>query len=204
MIKSLHEIKLSDIILLDATKSARTLMRLPLPVWFFKSKLELLAKQIFDLIGGQTMQSVTDEFDKLIEYRKLQVLEALFKAVEIELGLKPQINAWKLIIQKDYKDSPQLEEVLSEVRRITGIDIQSPDDLQTLTDHITHKVDKYREMFPEQEPEQKTVSLAKVIYSVFNYMGEAYNENMRLITFVEMKSMAEERAKQSKTKDNGE
>lgn len=205
MIKRLHEIRLRDIILLDATKSARSLMRIPLPVWFFRRKLEKLAKDIFELIGGQTIQSLTDEYEKLMSYRKLQVLEALYKAVQIELGLKPKINAWKLILQKDYKDSPQLEEVLSEVKRITGIDIQTPENLQELTDYIQHKVDKHQEIFKEQETAEPTADLSEVIYSVFNYMNEPHNENMRLIDFVTMKRVAERRAKQqSKQQDNGE
>lgn len=204
MVKHLHEIRLRDVILLDATKSADTLKKYWfIPIWLCRKELEKLAKQIFDAIGGQTVNAIEDDFDKLLSYRKIQLLEALYKAVQIEIGLKPRINAWRVILEKDYKESPQLETVLSEVKRFTDIDIQSPDDVITLRDYVQHAIDKHLEMFPAKAEEREVSSLSKVIYSVFNYMSEPYNENMRLITFVELKQIAEDRAKQSKTKEDG-
>ena len=203
MIKQIHEIRLKDIILLDATKSARSLMRFPLPIWLFKKKLNSLIKEIFSLIGGQTIDTCQDDFDKLLSYRRLMLLEALYKAVMIEIGLKPKIIAMKILLEREIADSPYLMEVLAEVKRLTGIDITTPEDLQVFTEYIQHKVDKHKEVFPDRSEEVEEVKLTKVIYSVFNYLGEPYNESMRLITFIELKSLAEERSKQSNTKDDG-
>jgi hypothetical protein len=201
MIKKLHEITLKDIILLDATKNARSLKRYWFtPLWLFHARLEKLTKEIFDSIGGKTIDNLQDEFDKLNSFRRLQKLEALCKAVKIEFELRPRINAWKIILEKDYKDSDQLKNVIEAVKEHTGIEIKEPKDLKEFYDYVEHKIAKYREMFPEEEM-QEGVKLTKVIYSVFNYMSEPYNESMRLITFVELKAMAEERIKQSR---NGE
>lgn len=206
MIKKLHEIRIKDVILLDATKSANVLKKYWfIPLWLCRKELETLAKQIFESIGGQTITSIQDEFDKLLQYRKLQIYEALYKAVQIELGLKPKINAFKIIIEKDYKDSPQLERVLSEVKNWTGIQIETPEDLTEFEDWIQNKIDKYAEMF--QQPDttgQKEVPLIEVFYSVFNYMGEPFNDEMLLIAFLGMRKMAEGRImKQSNTSEDG-
>jgi hypothetical protein len=195
------------VILLDATKSANVLKKYWfIPLWLCRKELESLAKQIFDAIGGQTVSSLQDEFDKLLQYRKLQIYDALYKAVQIELGLKPKINAFKIIIEKDYKDSPQLEIVLAEVKKWTGIQIETPEDLTSFENWIQHKIDKYAEMFPPPDTtDQKEVPLVEVFYSVFNYMSEPFNDDMLLIAFLGMRKMATDRIeKQSNNSEDGE
>lgn len=197
MLKSLHEILLKDIILLDATKRADSLKRYKfIPLWLCRKELDDLVKQVFDLIGGQSVDDLQNDFDKLLSYQKIKRLETLLTAVDIETGLKARINAWKIILEKDYKDSEQLEKVLEQVKIHTGIEIKTPEDLKEFEAYIQHKVDKYMEMYPEIE--RTEVKLIKVIYSVFNYLSEPFNENMRLIEFVELKVMAEDRVRQSK------
>ena len=207
MIKRLHEITLKDVILLDATKSANVLKKYWfIPLFLCRKELEKLAKDIFTSIGGQTVTSLQDEFDKVMMYRKLQIYEALYKAVQIELGLKPKINAFKIIIEKDYKDSPQLERVLSEVEKWTGIKIETPEDLQTFEDWIQHKIDKYAEMFPVETSEDKQeIPLIEVFNSVFLFFNLPPNENALLITWLALKKQAEDRiASQSNNSENGE
>ncbi len=204
MIKRFHEITIGDVVTLDATKSASVLKKYWfIPLFLCRKELESLAKEIFESIGGKTVFNLQDEFDKIGQYRKLQIYEALYKAVQIEFGLKAKINAWKLILQKDYKESPQLEKVLDEVKKYTGIQIETPDNLKEFETFIQHKIDKYAEMYPIEEIEEKeTTNLSKIIYSVFNFMNEPYNEGMRLITFIELKAMAEDRIKSQKPENN--
>jgi hypothetical protein len=135
-------------------------------------------------------------------------LEALYKLVVIEIRLKSRINVWKIIIGKDYKESEQLKEVLAEVLKHTGIDIKELEDIKKLNDYIEYRIDKHKEIYPDKkqisEQEKQTVSLIRVFYSVFNFMGEMYNEDMRLITFIEMKKEAEDRVKKSKEQNDGQ
>jgi hypothetical protein len=203
VLKSLFDITIKDVILLDATQKADSLKKYRfIPLWFCKKELEDLTKQVFDLIGGQSTDDLQREFDKLLAYRRIKLLEALYKAVDIEVNLKSRINAWKIILDKDFKDSEQLEKVLLEVKKHTEIDIKTPENLKEFEDYIQHKVDKYNEMF--QDIEKPEVNLMKVIYSVFNYLGESFNENMRIITFVEMKQIAEQRIRSTRQRDNEE
>jgi hypothetical protein len=198
MLKRLHEITIKDVILLDATKKANSLKRYWfIPLWLCHVELEKLTKEIFDLIGGKTINDLQDEFDKLSAYRRLQKLEALSKAVKIEFELRPRVNAWKIILEKDYKESELLQRVVEDVRLHTGIEIKEPKDLKEFYDYVQHKIDKYREMFPEVE--RTEVKLINVINSVFVFMDQKIDIEMLLISFASLKAMAEE-----KIRSNGE
>lgn len=202
MLIPFHEITLKHVILLDATKSANVLKKYWfIPLWLCRKELESLAKQIFESIGGKTVEGLEDQFDRLYAYRKLQIYEALHKAVEIEIGLKARINAWKIIIGKDFTESPQLEKVLSEVERITGIKIETQEDLKTFNDWVLHKIDKYTEMYPPEEVEEKQdVSIVEILNSVFHHFNLTPKEDMLLITWIGMKKTAVDQvAKQSNT-----
>jgi len=196
--KQLHEITLKDVILLDSTKSPKHLKRFWfIPIRLMKPQLESLAQQMFDAIGGSTVESIENEMAKVISINSIQILEALYKATRIELDLKTRINVWKLILDKDYKESEQLKLVLEKVLDFTGIEIKTPENLKQFEDFIEFKVDKHRENYPEIKPDEtKQVKLSRIIYSVFNFMNEPYNEAMRLITFIELKDMAEDKIRQ--------
>ena len=207
ILKQFHEIKIKDIIDLDFTRSANSLKKYWfIPLSLCKKELESLTAQIFKAIGNEPMVNIENEFDKILSYRRLQILEALYKAVTIELGLKPKIGAWKLLIGKDTEESTLFGEIKASVLLHTGIELNTPDDIDTFRLYIQHKVDKYKEMYPEIEVENKDeVKLTRVIYSVFNYMNEPYNENMPLYAFVEMKMAAEEKIKsQPKSEEDGQ
>ena len=208
MLKKIHQITLKDVILLDATKSANSLKKFWfIPVWLCRKELEKLTGEIFKLIGSGESFNVQDELDKLLAYRKLQMLEALYKAVIIEMYLKSKITAYKILFNRDTKESDQFEEVVNEVLKATGIKLDTPESITELRQYIEHKADKYKEMFPEPQPdeEKQTVSLEKVIYSVFHYMKEPYNPDMPLTMFCSMKAMAEDQIRsQSNTQEDGE
>lgn len=199
-VKRLHEIVLKDVILLDATKRADSLKKYWfVPLWLYRKQLEILVAEIFRLIGNDPIESVEDQFDKLLAYRKLQMLEALYQAVIIEMFLKSKINAYKIIFSKDIKESDQFEEVVSEVLKLTGIKLETPESITELRQYIEHKTDKYKEMFPEKVKDEdetdKTVSLIDVINSVFVFMGQPINRNMPLTDFVSLRKLAEERVR---------
>ena len=205
MIKSIYQITLKDIILLDATKTANSLKKYWfVPLFPFRKRLEKLAAEIFKLIGNSPVTDIQDDFDKLMAYRRLQILEALYKAVIIEVVLKSRIEAWKLLIGKDLNESEEeFEKVKSEVIKHTGIELKSPEDVDVLRQYIEHKADKYAEMYPEiKQDEEKQTKLIDVINSVFVFMNQPINRDMYLTDFVSLKNLAESKIKsESKPED---
>lgn len=208
MIKKLHEIVLRDVILLDQTKSANSLKKFWfVPLWLFRKRLEALAGEIIAMIGSKPIESIQDQTDKILAYRRLQMLEALYNAVTIIFLYQSKINAYKVLFGKDLIQSEQTEEVINLVVEVTGIKLDIPESITELRQYIEHKQDKYAEMFPEPQPDEEkpTVSLEKVVYSVFHYMKESYNPDMPLSMFCTMKQLAEDQIRsQSNTETDGE
>lgn len=204
-VKQFHEIKLKDLIELDATKKANSLLRFPVPLFFCRSKVEALCKEIFESFGNKEFRSIADDFDELLSYRDLQLYEILFKIVQIEILLKLRIVAWQAVIGTDVSISIQTQEIIDTVKRYTGIEIKSIDDVATLRDWIQFKQDKYLEKYsePERAETETKSNFIRVIYSVFNFLHEPLNEQTRLTTIIEMKQFAEERIK-TKTLNDGE
>ena len=191
--------------MLDATKTANSLKKYWfVPLFPFRKRLEKLAAEIFKLIGNSPVTDIQDDFDKLMAYRRLQILEALYKAVIIEVVLKSRIEAWKLLIGKDLNESEaEFEKVKSEVLKHTGIELKSPEDVDVLRQYIEHKADKYAEMYPEiKQDEEKQTKLIDVINSVFVFMNQPINRDMYLTDFVSLKNLAESKIKsESKPED---
>lgn len=205
LLKPYHEITLKDVILLDATKSAGALKKYWfIPLFLCRKELESLAKQIFESIGGKTVNDLQNEFDKLESYRTLQILEVLYKAVQIEFDIKSRINAWRIIFEKECKESTQLGEILLKVDHYTGIKIETPENLKDFYDYVQFRIDKFEEMYQKEEVEERPETpLIDIFYSVFNYLGEPFNNDILLIAFLSMRKMATERiAKQSNTEQN--
>jgi hypothetical protein len=204
MIKQFHEILLKDVILLDATKSATHLKKYWfIPLYFCRKELEALTKQMIDAIGGSTIANLEMAFERAIAYQHLQILDALKIALLIETNLRGRVNALKLLMDKELVGESQFQKICDRIAEHTGIEIKEQEDFDRFAKHCEFKIDKFRENFPEKQPAEEStpVSLSRIIYSVFNYMAEPYDENMRLITFIEMKSLAEERIK---NRENGQ
>lgn len=203
MIKTIHEITLRDILLLEETKRATHLLIYKwMPFMFVRGKLEKLAEEIFHQLGNNTIEAIQDEFEKLIIYRKILLLEALHGAIIGELKLKAKINAWRVVANKEVVKSRDLTKILDDIKRIAGIEIKTDEDLIRFEKHIEFKVDKFKEIYPEKKQEE-SADLGKIIYSVFNYMGEPYNIDMRLMDFVKIKEVAEDKAIKLKNREHG-
>lgn len=205
MIKSIHEITLKDVILLNEIKSAKHLKTYWfIPMLFLRSKFEKLASEIFKKLGNKTLDDISVDVHKLVSYRNLMILEALYKAANIELNLKLQINIYKILLDKEPIQSKLLLEVVEQIKKYTGIEIKTPDDFKAFEDYIQWKTDKYKESYPPPDPNKKKdyAKLTRIIYGIFKYMDEPYNESMRLMAFIEMKEMAEERYRKQLQKEH--
>ena len=106
----------------------------------------------------------------------------------------PEINAWRIAEKKDPIESKNLDELLYEIKKHTDIDIKNNDDYIRFEKKIEFKKDKFKENYPVKTNEDESVDIGEVIYSVFNYMGEPFNIDMRLIDFIKMRKIATEKA----------
>lgn len=202
--KKIYEITVKDVILLHETKSGSHLKSRWIPLYFVKGKLEDLASEIFQRLGDKTVNELEKSIRRVLSYRNLQRLEALWKALDIEMKLRVGINITLALIGKETIQSKTLRQVLDKIKKVTGIDIKEPLDIERFKKHIEFKNDKHTERYPEENPNDKKedTDFTKIIYSYFNYMNESYNEDLRYLAFLTMKKTADEIALK-RSMDNG-
>jgi hypothetical protein len=192
MIKSIHNLTVGDVVLLQETESASHLKSKYIPVIFIRKGIERLASQIFERLGTKNIDELEKEFDRILAFRNLQKLEALWIALDIEMNLRVNLNSSLLLIGKNEIPSPTFKAVIDKIKEL-GIEIKLVSDVKKFEKHIEFRKDKYLENYTQKE-ESKTddVDFVEIIYSIFRYMGEPYNENMRFLSFLTMKKIAED------------
>jgi hypothetical protein len=192
MIKKIHEITVGDVVLLKETENAAHLISKYIPSLFLRGKIEKLAGQIFERLGTKNIDELEKEIDRILAFRNLQKLEALWIALDIEMNLRVNLNSSLLLIGKNEIPSPTFKAVIDKIKEL-GIEIKLVSDVKKFEKHIEFRKDKYLENYTQKE-ESKTddVDFVEIIYSIFRYMGEPYNENMRFLSFLTMKKIAED------------
>jgi DNA repair exonuclease SbcCD nuclease subunit len=191
MIKGIHEITVGDVVLLKETENAAHLISKYIPSLFLRRRIEKLAVQIFERLGTKNIAELENEFDKILAFRNLQKLEALWIALDIEMNLRVNLNSSLLLIGKNEIPSLTFNAVIEKIKEL-GIDIKLVSDVKEFENFIEFKKDVYLENYQEkEESEGDDVDFVEIIYKVFRYMGEPYNENMRFLSFITMKKIAE-------------
>jgi len=205
MIKRIHEITLRDILLLEETKSADHFKRFSfVPFWIISKRVDQLVSDIFNRIGEDTTDQLMDKFEELFEYRKLQILEALYNAAYSAFFMQGNINVFKTLIDKEIVENKALSTIVEKVKQYTGIEIKEPVDFERFSKKINFLKDKFEERYSKaQKKEQKKLDITEIIYSYFHFLSEPFNEKMRFLTFVTMKKLADQKIKDEKNKDNG-
>ena len=193
MIKSIYKITVGDVVLLQETKRGDHLKNKYIPTILLRKGLEKLAEQIFGRLGTKTIEDLENEYDKLFSLRNLQKLEALWNALDIEINTRTELNTNLLLIGEKSIASTTLEEIVNKIKEY-GVEIKSISDIQKFKKKIEFITDKQLENFPEQKTETNNIDFVEIIYSVFRYMSEPYNENMRFLSFLTMKKIAEDLA----------
>lgn len=192
MIKSIYKLTIGDVVLLKEAESASHLKNKYIPIVFLRKGIEKLVEQIFERLGTKSIEDLEYEFDKILSFRNLQKLEALWLALDIEMNLRVNLNTSLLLIGKKEIPSATFKLVIEKIKEL-GIDINLVSDVDKFKKHIEFKNDKHRENYlSEPKIDAKDVDFVEIIYSVFRYMGEPYNENMRFLSFLTMKKIAEE------------
>jgi hypothetical protein len=202
MIKSIYNITVEDVVLLQETKSGKHLKSRFIPNVFLRRGLERLTSQIFERLGTRSIEELRDEYDKLFAIRNLQKMEALWKALDAEINTRTELNTNLLLIGKPTIESKTLNKIIEKIKGY-GIDIKSISDIEKFKKKIEFVTDTYLENFPEKKDNAGSVDFVEVIYSTFRYMNEPYNEKMRFLSFLTMKKIAEDLALKDSIKNNG-
>jgi len=195
MVKTIYEIKLRDVILLSETKSAKHLLKYKWMPWFVvRKKVEELTEQIFEKLGSQTIDDIREGYDRTFSIRYIQLLEALHKLLTIELNDKVKLNSLRAKLGEEPFDS-DLNKTIALIKENTGIEIKRDSDVKRFEKKIEFVNDKHREIYPEKEIDETPKSIIQTIKGILSYVGENYNEDLRIMAYAEFKIMAIEKIK---------
>lgn len=215
MIHTVHTMSIGLYGQLDRTQDARLLKRWfnPFSVRFFKKRIERFFDSVHEIMNqGQTAPELLEQMERLYNVNKMLQLSILYDALQTLLIMQAQLDMILILAGREIPKGGNLSYYTEEVKRLTGIDIKSHEDLPKLAGEVSRLKDKFAERFPEKSPEKsepdEKPSFIKGALSIFAVMEMPYNERMTLAEFAELKTLAFERNEQikrqlEKYKDNG-
>ena len=185
---------------LEKTKDSR-LLRLwwnPLPVRFFKGRIELFFQSVADLWSEDGYNSeLTDQIERAYMVNKMLQMSVLYDALYALMVIKAGIDITLLMLDREPGEAKNLQYFKEEVKALTGIEINEIADIAKLRDEMTRMSDKFKERFPDnQEQEEEKPTFTRAALGIFAVMEMPYNDRMTLAEFAELKKLAEDRTKQ--------
>lgn len=156
-------------------------------------QLSELAKQINDTDKG-------DEFMYQVEaLLKIEVIRVNYLGIVNILANQKSANFFVRFIKGTRHrrireiNSPNLARYIAEVKRTTGIDINTVDDLKRVKQTLQFRIDKYNEAYMQKlKKEEGKTYLMSIALGVFSYLNMPFNPQITVIEFIEARKKAEE------------
>lgn len=209
MVKSFHTLTIRDFSLFEQTGDTRFLIRLDLPLGkLYQKKIIALLDEITRAIGSESDQDqqLAKEHHRLKSLTRIQYLMTLYQAVYNLLMHKATVDVWRSAIGRGKpSDYTNLIYYVNQIEEQTGIIIDPEcweESLFELREKITWMTDKYNEAFAVVEP-GSPLTFLQIVLGVFSAMQMSVNEDMRLVTFFELKRQAEQLAIRLKLQADG-
>jgi len=184
---------------LDKTQDARLLRRWfnPLPVGLFRKRIDKFFESVRELFAEDSVNNeLQDQIERAYMVNKMLQLSILYDALYALMILKAGVDITLLMLNRDPKQSKNLEYYKEQVKELTGIEINDYADLLKLQAEQTRMADKFKERFPDKEETEDKPSFYRAAIRVFSMCEMGYNERMTLAEFAELKKEAAERQKQ--------
>ena len=199
MIHTIYTMSIGRFGQLEKTQDAR-LLRLwwnPLPVRLFRKRIDIFFQSVAELWTEDGFNSqLNDQVERAYMINKMLQMSIIYDALYALMVIKAGIDITLLMLDRDPKESKNLQYYKDQVKELTGIDIQDIADIAKLRDEMTRMSDKFKERFPDEEPSDEKPSFTRAALGIFSIMEMPYNERMTMAEFAELKKLAEERTKQ--------
>ena len=199
MIHTIYTMTLGRYGQLDKTQNAGLMRRWfnPLPIGLFRKSIDKFFEEVREIMGGDNDNELNEEIDRAYSINQMLQVSILYDALYAALVIKAAGDIILLLADKDPKEIKNLDYLKSEVKELTGIEINEMQDLLKLRSEMTRLSDKFTERFKqdEKEPSEKT-SFMRGVMAVFSLMEMPYNNDMTISEFAELKHLADDRRKQ--------
>lgn len=210
MVRSINTVTIRQFSLFEQTKDGRYLIRWNLPLTrFYAKQIVSLLEDIAKLLGSQADKDAEyrREFHRLKSVLRIQYLITLYQATYNLLINKTEIDIWRSMIGKNTgSDYTGLIDYIGKIEQATGIVIE-PDDwsynMIRVKEEIDRLTDKFNEAFSVNQDDGPKLTFLQIVVGVFSALQMPINEDMRLVTFFELKNQAEELAIKLKLQQDG-
>lgn len=198
MIHSIYTMTIGRYGQLDKTQNANLLRRWfnPLPVSLFRKSINKFFESVKDIFAEDEVNNeLTDQVERLYMVNKMLQISVLYDALYAIMILKAGVDITLLMLNREPKEATNLEYFKSEVKELTGIEVNDFMDLQKIKDELTRMADKFKERFPDEEEVKDKPSFYRAAIRIFSLVEMSYNDKMTLAEFAELKKEAAERRK---------
>jgi hypothetical protein len=194
MIKTIYDIILGDVFKLERKDDAKHLKKWynPFPIKWWPEERERLTREIFDKINGEdSSDNLRHEKEKEIIRGKNLELKIARAGIAVNMSFLPRsISILNWAKRKYKKHNSKLNKYLEAVKKITGYEIKTAEDVKRLDKEIERRYDKFIETFPEENPNNKTPEPQKKftfgdkVARVYLQTPQSFNERTKLLHFL--------------------
>ena len=199
MIHTIYTMTLGRYGQLDRTQNAKLMRRWfnPLPVRLFRKSIDKFFSEVREIMGSDNDHELNEEIDRAYSINQMLQVSILYDALYAALVIKAGVDILLLLADKDPKEIKNLDYLKSEVKELTGIEINEMQDLLKLRDEMTRLSDKFSERFnqKDKEPGEKSSFMQNVMIVCDLAANGNYNSKMTLSEFADLKKVADEKRK---------
>ena len=172
-----------------------------LPVSFFKKRIQklrdVIIEKLNDNFGDDESVKIEDAKWQLESLNNINSIRANYMGLLYVLKLQPQLNSLKQFYQKytrkrlRIRNSKQFGMYSQGIKKYTGIDVKTFDDIEKVRKLLEFKTDKYNENYPPLKQEGAKIYLMGFAMGVYSKLNIQFDPTrITIIQFLEARNKA--------------
>lgn len=205
MIKKVYNITIRDYNLIETSGSISHLKTWKFVPTFLVAKWILKeVEKANKLLNAE--ENDTDELQwKVQSLAKINAIQANVMGVFNLLNLGSVVNIYKTELKRFYRRKIKVTDVnlkryFDNIKDLTGIDVKTLGDLESVVKELEFRKDKFQENFSRPKQTGSKLYLMQIVLGVFSFMNQPVNLDMTIPEFAIMRDEANEKLKREKTK----
>lgn len=161
----------------------------------FVDDIQAFITEFNKLFNPDANGDIHKQTEKLQYQNKLVIMQALAEAIHLHLVTRIEMKIIAERIGYKLPNDTQLQKYLDEIEAIAGIKVLGLDDIKAFKDELTRKIDKFNELFAENEP-AKGSSIMELFYACCSILEQNPDYvHMTLSELAIFKAQADAKAK---------
>ena len=172
-----------------------------LPVSLFKKRIQklrdLIIEKLNDNFGNDESVKLEDAKWQLESLNNINGIRANYMGLLYVLKMQPQLNSLKQFYQKytrkrlRIRNSKQFGMYAQGIKKYTGIDVKTFDDIEKVRKLLEFKTDKYNENYPPIKQEGSKIYLMGFAMGVYSKLNIPFDPTrVTIIQFLEARNKA--------------